>query len=209
MLGTGTAQVTQSIDALINQSRVKTRTPEYVAKMLHKIPKATVIDRVGLILGLSKDKVVLNIGCASGEIHSGINDLAKKVYGIDKEPCKFENFVQLDLDDIQGKIPVWADVELVVCGEVLEHLGNPGWFLQRLKAAYPDCLKFFSVPNALSSVGQRHAKQGHENVNKDHVAYYSYRTLLTLMERYGYSLRKFYFYTGEPIVAEGLIFLVR
>ena len=31
-------------------------------------------------------------------------------------------------------IPVYEDVQIVVCGEVMEHLCNPGMFLDELKA---------------------------------------------------------------------------
>jgi hypothetical protein len=46
---------------------------------------------------------------------------------------------------------------------------------------------------------------GTENVNVDHVAWYSWRTLKTLLDRYGYPIREFYWYKGRPRFAEGII----
>jgi hypothetical protein len=44
-----------------------------------------------------------------------------------------------------------------------------------------------------------------ENVNIDHVAWYSPRTLRTLLERARWNITEFAWYGGDPGVAEGLI----
>ena len=52
-------------------------------------------------------------------------------------------------------------------------------------------------------------RQGLENVNKDHVAYYSYKTMMTLFNRYEYEVIEWYWCKGKPRVSEGIVFIVR
>ena len=47
--------------------------------------------------------------------------------------------------------------------------------------------------------------QGMENVNIDHVAWYSYTTLTTLLKREGWIPEVHAWYKGEPYFSEGLI----
>jgi hypothetical protein len=63
-----------------------------------------------------------------------------------------------------------------------------------------------TTPNARSIAGYKWGDRGTECVNKDHVAWYSYHTLKTLIERHGFELRFWGWYNGEPYTAEGLIF---
>lgn len=72
------------------------------------------------------------------------------------------------------------------------------------------CELIITVPNAMSShLMPMAVRTGFECVNRDHVAWYSYRTLRTLIERCGFELMEFYWYGGQPITAEGIIFVVK
>jgi 2-polyprenyl-3-methyl-5-hydroxy-6-metoxy-1,4-benzoquinol methylase len=195
-----------TIDALresLARPTPKAHSPEYVKKMLHAVPDAPVVDRTAFILERVKGKVVLDIG-ASGKLHEAIKQSAFIVKGIDKSRDDDE-CVAFDLDDVRYHVlPQWDNIECVVCGEVLEHLGNPGFFLARLRKLYR-VPTIFSVPNAFTATGRKHLENGVENVNQDHVAWYSYKTLRTLLERYGYTIAEFAWYNGQPYTAEGLI----
>jgi 2-polyprenyl-3-methyl-5-hydroxy-6-metoxy-1,4-benzoquinol methylase len=192
-----------SIDDLRSHLRETTTpaSPEYAAKMLHAVPDAEVVDRAKFILERCKGQVVLDVG-ASGPMHEAIAKVAGKVYGIDRQDG--DGIVGIDLDDYHAQLPVFADVTRIVCGEVLEHLSNPGWFLKRLRAAYR-CETIITVPNAFAEAGRGQLKRGTEVVNRDHVAWYSYKTLSVLLERHGYTVKEFYWYHGQPYTAEGLI----
>jgi hypothetical protein len=50
-------------------------------------------------------------------------------------------------------------------------------------------------------------EKGYENVNRDHVAYYSWWTLKSLVEKCGYEVVEFAWYNGRPLFAEGLVML--
>jgi 2-polyprenyl-3-methyl-5-hydroxy-6-metoxy-1,4-benzoquinol methylase len=192
-----------SIDDLRSHLRETSKpvSPEYAAKMLHAVPDAEVVDRAKFILERCKGQVVLDVG-ASGPMHEAIVNVAAKVYGIDRQDG--DGVVGIDLDDYHAALPVFSDVTRIVCGEVLEHLSNPGWFLKRLREAYR-CETIITVPNAFAEAGRGQLKRGTEVVNIDHVSWLSYTTLRTLLQRHGYEIKNFWWYNGQPYTAEGLI----
>jgi len=176
--------------------------PEYVEKQLHSVPATDVVDRVRWVTARCAGKRVLSLGC-TGALQEAVDAVAKRSYGIDMEPLDREWFVQLDLDDFEA-FPRF-DVDLIVCGEVLEHLANPGRVLKELHTF--DVPIIVTVPNAFSEGGRRSITGGVENVNRDHVAYYSYWTMRELLRRYGFKIVEWHWYNGRPLLAEGLIFM--
>lgn len=182
----------------------KATSEAYAAKMLHDIPESKTVDRAKFILERVKGKRVLEFG-ASGPMHDAIVKEAAAVVGVDREDGP--GVIGFDLDDVARPILPVAIAEVIVCGEVIEHLSNPGWFLARLGLQYPGAPLIITVPNAFSAVGMKHVLKGRENVNIDHVAWYSYRTMRTLLERAGYRIAEHYWYNGPPYIAEGLIFV--
>lgn len=176
----------------------------YKAKMLHPIPQARVVEREIYILQKSKDKTVLDIG-ATGPMHDGIQQVAKLCYGIDIVEKEEPNYFQVDLDRV-AHLPSIPEIDMIIAGEVIEHLSNAGHFLNLL-AEY-DCPIVLTTPNAFAESGFHSVKKGIEMVNKEHVAYYSYKTLSALIERHGFQMDEFYWYHGKPNVAEGMICLL-
>lgn len=188
----------------------KVQTPEYVAKMMHDVPEATVVDRAKFILERCAGKRVLEFG-ATGALQLLIRQAASAYLGVDRESDSDRGVVGFDLDEtaIRHKLPYMEKPDVIVCGEVLEHLSNPGYFLDRLKSLYLDAPVIITVPNAFTEVGLKHIRDGIENVNVDHTCWFSYRTLRTLLERYGYAIDQFHWYTGQPFTAEGLIMVTK
>lgn len=216
-----------TIDALresLARPAHQVQTPEYVAKMMHDVPETTVVDRAKFILERCAGKRVLEFG-ASGALHTLIRAQASEYLGVDRHGG--DRVRAFDLDDvsfpglpcpgvtISGEDGVGLGTfhpsmpEVIVCGEVLEHLANPGYFLERLRAQFADIPVIISVPNAFTEVGLKHIRDGVENVNRDHVSWYSYRTLRTLLERVGYTIDQFHWYNGQPFTAEGLIVVTK
>jgi hypothetical protein len=183
-------------------------TGEYHDKMIHDIPDAKCVDRVIFILHKCMDKTVLDIGCL-GPLHKKIEEVAKEVWGIDREDSNLKNYWKMDIESNGKFLEIISEKEfdLIVCGEVLEHLSNPGLFLERLKGC--NCPIILTVPNGFSSGGDGWLIKGKECVNDDHVAWYSYNTLKNLVERYKYQIEEFY-WAGEPhYFSEGIIFVIR
>lgn len=178
-------------------------SPEYAAKQLHAIPAAPVVVRETFLLERCQDKRVFELG-ATGPMHDAIVKAARHVIGIDRHAS--DGVLAFDLDDVrQTELPCASDFpEIVLCGEVLEHLGNPGYVLQRIRRQY-QCPLIVTAPNAFCEGGRKFVSTGIENVNLDHVAWYSWKTLTTLLGRYGFTVTEFAWYKGQPRVAEGLI----
>lgn len=176
---------------------------DYIDKMMHLVPPAPVVqDRAAFIIERCKSKRVLNLGCASGKLHEKIRVVASNLVGIDhKDPCD----VKMDLDALPyPNTEIYPTTDLIVAGEVIEHLANPGNCLRWLRGYNSPLL--ITVPNAFST--NQWLKHGYEQVNLDHVCWYSYHTLKTLIERYGFKLNEFMWYRGQPLTAEGIIFIV-
>lgn len=197
-----------TIDDLRSQLGAR-QTPEhsaaYAEKMLHALPETKVVaDRVAYLLEHVRGKRVLEFG-ATGPASVSIRQAAADYFGVDRtaDGC----VVAFDLDDVHAEAlpaPAWTP-EIVVCGEVLEHLSNPGWFLTRLRRQHPAVPVILTVPNAFSSAAQKWLGKGYENVNRDHVAWYSPKTLSVLLERVGYTQADLAYYNGTGPTAEGLI----
>ena len=188
--------------AELRDSIVSPVSAEWAAKMLHKVPELPVInDRASHLVLNAKDKVVLDIGC-SGEISKKIRAAAKKYYGIDRHAA--EGVVAVDIDHRPDQIPVYEDVDVVIASEVLEHLANPGYFLAALRVLYKGKEIVITVPHAS---GYR-VQDDCEVVNVDHVCWYSYQTLKTLVTRYGYTISQAAWYHGKPHKAEGIIMVL-
>ena len=181
-------------------------TPEYVAKMMHDVPRTTVVDRTVFVLQQVAGKRVLEFW-ASGALHDGIVKAAATAHGVDRESTSDGRVEGFDLDDpMQAALPISdRPPQIIVCGETLEHLSNPGWFLHRLKAQFAGIPVVLTVPNAFGKAATGHINAGKENVNIDHVCWYSYTTLKCLLSRAGYTITAFHWYGGEPYTAEGLI----
>lgn len=189
-------------------------TQAYWDKQMHRIPKAPVVDRAGYILGQCQGKRVLHLGCSSGPLHSLIAQVSESIEGWDIEPYIGKapgDFVQIDLDEPLTFRKTPGRFDLIVVAEILEHLSNPGQLLRGLKEY--DVPLLLTVPNAFSSIGRRQVQGGIENVHWQHVAWYSYHTLLALIQRYGYEPHDFCWYNcpqgAQPQEAEGLIMLIR
>lgn len=192
--------------ARLGSSRSPASERQYAEKMLHHVPDAPVVNRVEFVLDHCRGKRVLEFG-ASGPLHDQIMAVASTYLGVDRAVST--GVMAFDLDDVTQSLVPEADPEIIVCGEVLEHLSNPGWFLTRLRRQYPEVPVLITVPNAFTAAGRQHITRGVENTNIDHVAWYSFRTLKTLVGRAGYVDLWFGWYNGSPLTAEGLIVVVQ
>ncbi len=175
---------------------------EWVDKMVHRVPAAPVFNRAEYLVKAARNKVILDIG-ASGPMAEALREAAKVYHAADIMPNDIKNFHQIDLDKA-NELPVVPKLEIIIAGEIIEHLSNAGHFLDLL---YPcGAQVVLTTPNAFSSGSAGYLKRGIEAVNGEHVAWYSYHTLKTLVERHGFNILLWAWYNGEPLTAEGLIF---
>jgi SAM-dependent methyltransferase len=83
--------------------------------------------------------------------------------------------------------------EVIVAGDIIEHLNNPGAMLAAMKSRLSrDGVFIISTPNAFRWYNPILATVGHEFNHPDHTAWFSFLTLKTLAGRHGYRVIRWY-----------------
>lgn len=182
--------------------------------------KVRVCDRVEMLGELCRGKRVLHLGCADAPdtaerlkdgslLFALLDAVAAEQYGLDISAVGVEllqksGFIRVATADVEN-LPAghpFADQEfdIVLAGEVIEHLPNPGRFLEGLKPllANGSTRLVLTTPNAFCA--HRFVNRlltGREAVHADHVAYYSPSTIRRLLEHYGYEVQELFYYSAR------------
>ena len=176
------------------------------------------VQRVDYILSQCEGKRVLHLGCtnwpytenslADGTLlHSAIRERCSDLYGIDADENGlellrqkgFDNLYTANLEALED-FDITSTFDLVIAGEMIEHLNNPGLFLKGIKRFLaPGADLLITTVNAYCFVrALLYAFKGrggeNEPVHPDHVAYYSYSTLRLLLKRHGFDNTEILFY---------------
>ena len=166
--------------------------------------------REELILSEAAGKKVLHIGCCDTPscqelaergalLHMRLKDQVAELWGLDISKEDIEYLAEKhDLDKI-----VCGDAEriedyfapesfdVIVAGEVVEHLANPGLFLRgSLSLLRRDGVIVVSVPNGLAFRRGLKSLLGKETVHPDHNFWFSKRTICRLLSACGYVVRE-------------------
>ncbi|MCB1006727.1 MAG: class I SAM-dependent methyltransferase [Acidimicrobiales bacterium] len=175
-------------------------------EMVHTLPEARVVDRIQYVTGLARAKRVIHVGFvdagyedmqaqAGTWLHEHLADVATSLVGIDVDEAGverarargFEAHVAdgRDPDGLSGLGLEPAD--LVIAGEVIEHLDDPGSFLDGLHGLLaPGGTLVLTTPNASGLLNGFAALAGAEINHPDHVVLFSWRTLTNLLRRHGW-----------------------
>ena len=176
------------------------------------------LQRVDHIKSLCANKRVLHLGCANYPftehsiendmlLHFDLEKISKELYGFDFDQKGLDilaahgakNLYRADLEHLED-VPLDKTFDVIVAGEMIEHLNNPGLFLngiQRFMNA--DTTLLITTINAYCGMrflwyGLRGNRGKQEPVHQDHVAYYSFSTLSEILKRHGLSVESFSFY---------------
>ena len=85
--------------------------------------------------------------------------------------------------------------DVLLAGEIIEHLANPGRFLQSLTSIMSGGTELLLTTYNASSFKQFvHAMLREEKVHPDHNYYFSYRTLKQLLEKFHLRCVEIYYY---------------
>jgi len=184
---------------------------------LFKVPKVNIVKgRIEFVLDRCKDKKVLHLGCVDEGLakerfqkgllmHLKLMKVAKEVIGVDisKEGIKFlreqgiNNIIYGDVEHLdsikklQGK-----NFDIILASEIIEHLNNPGLFLQATKTLFsPNTEMILTTPNAFRYTEFAYNFKGYEFVHPDHNYWFSWKTLSTLLKKNGYVIKEIYAYS--------------
>ncbi len=177
-----------------------------------------VVERATYLREICRDREVLHLGCtnwpfreqSAGDdrfIHFALLETAKEVWGIDGDQEGLDaltaegvdRLVRGDLENLRDA-PIDRTFDVVIAGEVIEHLPNPGLFLDGVRRFLrPDSILVITTVNAycilrVAAYGMLGRGGTNEPVHPDHVAYYSYATLAKLLEKCGFVPGRFLFY---------------
>lgn len=176
------------------------------------------VQRVEYILSQCEGKKVLHLGCTNWPytdeslkngslLHARIAEKSAALFGLDADSSGldrlrangFENVYAGDLERLD-ECGLDQKFDVVVAGEMIEHLDSPGLFLHGVKRFLENDSKLIiTTINAYGALrfliyGLRGKGGQNEPVHPDHVAYYSYSTLRLLLERNGFRISEFLFY---------------
>jgi SAM-dependent methyltransferase len=189
------------------------------SQWVHKLPNAPVVNRLDFLRHIVSSKHVIHVGFAdtgwreSQErtgtwLHTQLTESAKSVVGIDlDEPSVslarqqgYEAYTANCCDpDALARLPV-QPADIVVAGEVIEHLDAPGPFLEGMrKLIVPEGRLVITTPNAFRLLNLIAALVRIELVHPDHVAQYSWYTLSNLLGRHGWRVIDFLCYMQPSI----------
>ena len=116
----------------------------------------------------------------------GVDILAKEVKLLNELGF---NVVCADVEQME----LGRKFDVIIAGELIEHLDNPGLFLQRVKSHLEeDGLLILTTPNpfALGNafIPIKLLLGGDYSVNKEHKCWYCLKTLRQLLEKYGFKI---------------------
>jgi hypothetical protein len=182
---------------------------------LHRLrSRPRLVDRVGFLEEAVSGKRVVHLGfidverledkSASGTwLHERLARHAEGIIGIDLDAAGVESAIsagyeayQCDLQDRQSVESLglrgW---ELVVAGELIEHLDCPGAFLDAIHPLVaPTGRLVLTTPNATALTNVVVGLSRREWTSPQHVTMYSWRTIATLLSRHGWRLSELLFY---------------
>ncbi len=211
------------VDFRVYDRRGKTSCQTYSYPLRHKMNKKfELVQRVEFIKKACVGKKVLHLGCTDYPftkraiennmlLHFEIEKTASELYGFDfdqkgidiLEQAGGKNLFRADLEKLED---VWLNetFDVIIAGEMIEHLSNPGLFLRGVQRFMnKDTKLIITTINAYSGMrfiiyGLRGKGGENEPVHPDHVAYYSYKTLNLVLEREKLKINEFVFYDVGP-----------
>lgn len=178
---------------------------------LEKIVVPRPCDRLKLLEVHARGRRVLDLGALDETayrskhgtaqwLHARLCDVASDVTGIDNSELVPDGgidtavngrIIRADIFDLDPIIDRFGKPDLIVAGELIEHLPDTLEFLLSLKRnqRLAGVTFVFSTPNAccwhnaMIGIGSR------ESMHRDHLQIYSYKTLRTLLDRAGIELQ--------------------
>jgi len=171
-----------------------------------RLPKGCLVDRDAAILELCKGKAVLHIGAADSPfhkesaaagrlLHQKLKPAARTLLGIDvdreavdilRDNHGIRDIICADAASLPQDPRLKQVFDVVLCCDIIEHVTNPGELLDSCKRFMgPETLLVITTINALALKLGLRAVLSREAVHHDHVAYYSYGTLCSLLLKQG------------------------
>lgn len=181
------------------------------------------LDRNGYLESCVYGKSVLHVGCSDWPItpdrltdgtllHLQLQRASRELVGIDLSEMGIAALRTHGVSNVQvmdaETINLAKKFDVILAGDVLEHMNNPGRFLHRAVSLLGrDGEVIVGVPSALTINNIKTWLGGGEQVHSDHTFYFSPKTLSALHERFGLLPVKLIFTVQPPGMYESKVFL--
>ena len=169
--------------------------------MVHRLPAADCVDRTGFLSELATDRSVIHVGFVDqgyramqdrtgSWLHGHLAEASRSLVGLDldREGVAAARASGFDAHVVDCRDPDAVDAagvepaELVIAGEVIEHLDAPGPFLDGLHHLVADGGRVvITTPNAAGLINTVAALANREINHPDHVLSFTWRTLTLLL----------------------------
>ncbi len=186
---------------------------------MHRLTRAPVGDRIELLRTIARGKRTIDLGFidqgrmsskrAEGTwLHAELKEVARELVGIDLDADGVARAGELgyealyaDCQDRESLLGLNLEpADVVIAGELIEHLDRPGAFLDAVKTLVaPNGVLVLTTPNSISLTNFLAALAGKELHNPDHVGWQSPQTAETLLGRHGWQPRDRFFYRFPPV----------
>ncbi|MFA7298214.1 MAG: class I SAM-dependent methyltransferase [Candidatus Absconditabacterales bacterium] len=168
--------------------------------------KKFVDEREVIMQAYTKDKEVLDFGVGDTSdrfLHKIIANSAKNVIGVEIDEERAERLRKQGYTILQGDaehINIGKQFDVIIAGDLIEHLNNPGLFLENVKKHLKkDGYFLFNTPNAYSINFVLRGLFCGGNVKQfpEHVTVFTDELLVNLLERYGIKTEKIVYFTHK------------
>lgn len=178
-----------------------------------------VLDRLTFVPERCRGKKVLDLGCIGSYaydlapkgpipwLHDEIKQRAAQVIGFDIEQERAATLTKMGYDIRVGNVFDLPELlkderfDVIVAGELIEHLSNPGQFLDILKSLLrPGGEIILTTPNPGNYINLFFLLRGRLIASHtDHVAWYDMETIKCLGEKHGLCLTEVYHYNHRAL----------
>lgn len=189
--------------------------------MAHRLPPARLVDRVDFLTEAVRGRRAVHVGFVDSGcweyhsqfdswLHAHLDASASELVGLDLDGLGvaearrrgFEAY-EVDCSDSGAVSGLGLQpAEVIIAGEIIEHLDNSGSFLDGLHSlTRPGGQLVVTTPNSSGLMNAVSAAlAGYEVNHPDHVTLYSCFTLCNLLERHGWTVREVATYV--PVVKD-------
>lgn len=153
---------------------------------------------------------ILDMGCVQHDLdrinestwlHGRLCEAFNDVTGLDYAEDEVRELNQRGYDVVHADAESFdlpETYDMVVAGELIEHLSNPGRFLQRVRNHLKSSGRLLlTTPNPWYYGYFLQATRGEVLSNPEHTCWFDKRTLRQLLSRYGFEVEHFEYVTGS------------
>ncbi len=181
-------------------------------KGLRKFPEMQFVpDRETFLMETCTGKRVLNLGCGDAisfsdrmqrgrHLHMLIADVAEVVHGVDlheetvqklRDTYAVDNLHVGDVERLD--IDFGTEFDVIVAGELIEHVNNPGLFLESVsRYMTPDTKFIITTPNMHGLKVFLYSVVGRQRIPPDHSLAFSFKILNEILQRHGFYVDEWY-----------------